>query len=62
MLLKNILGELRNKLSIILVDSKNLQEVLTHLAAFLGSANPENRKTGESQIQLSILLQDSKNL
>ncbi len=35
MLLKNMLGELRNWLSIILGDSTNLQEVLTPFAAFL---------------------------
>jgi hypothetical protein len=34
MLLKTILGESRNQLSIILRDSKNLQEVLTPSAAF----------------------------
>jgi hypothetical protein len=36
MLLKNILGELWNLLSIILGDSQNLREVLTPFAAFLG--------------------------
>jgi hypothetical protein len=36
MLLKNIFGEPRNWLSIILGDSTNLQEVLTPLAVFLG--------------------------
>ncbi len=35
MLLKNILGELRNWLPIILGDSTNLREVLTPFAAFL---------------------------
>jgi hypothetical protein len=36
MLLKNILGEPQNKLSIILGDSTNLREVLKPFAAFLG--------------------------
>ncbi len=36
MLLKNILGELRNWLSIILGDSMNLREILTPFTAFLG--------------------------
>ncbi len=35
-LLKNILREPRNKLSIILGDSTNLREVLTPMAMFLG--------------------------
>ncbi len=35
MLLKNILGEPRNKLSIIFGDSTNIREVLTPFAAFL---------------------------
>jgi hypothetical protein len=35
MLLKNILGEPQNQLSIVLVDSTNLREVLTPFAAFL---------------------------
>jgi hypothetical protein len=42
MLLKNILGEPRNWLSIILGDSTNLREVLTPFAAFLGG--PLNQK------------------
>jgi hypothetical protein len=42
MLLKNILDELQNYLSIILGDSMNLQEVLTPFVAFLGG-KLENR-------------------
>jgi hypothetical protein len=44
MLLKNILGELRNKLSIILGDSTNLREVLTPFAAFLGELTQNKEK------------------
>jgi hypothetical protein len=64
MLLKNILGEPRNWLSIILGDSTNLREVLTPFAASLSrrTANPEERKIGEPRTQLSILLGDSTNL
>ncbi len=50
MLLKNILGEPRNYLSIILGDSANLREVLMHFAVFLGeplTQKNENWKTAE---------------
>ncbi len=45
MLLKNILGELLNKLSTILGDSTNLREVLAPFAAFLGG--PLTQKRGK---------------
>ncbi len=38
---ENILGERRNQLSIILGDSKHLQEVLTAFAASRRTVNPE---------------------
>jgi hypothetical protein len=44
MLLKNILGEPLNWLSIILGDSTNLREVLTPFAAFLGEPLTQNKK------------------
>ncbi len=44
MLLKNILGESRNKLSIILRDSINLRELLTPFAAFLGGPLTQNKE------------------
>jgi hypothetical protein len=44
MLLKNILGEPLNWLSIILGDSTNLQEVLTPFAAFLGEPLTQNKE------------------
>ncbi len=60
MLLKNILGELQNQLSIILGDSENLRKVLTHVSQM--TTNPENRTIGEPLTQFSILLPDSKNI
>ncbi len=57
MLLKNILGEPLNQLSVILGDSKNLQEVLTPFAAFLGGQLAQ--KTGKLEklrTELSILM------
>jgi hypothetical protein len=42
MLLKNILEEPRNKLSIILGDSMNLRELLTPFAAFLEGLLTQN--------------------
>jgi hypothetical protein len=55
MLLKNILRELRKQLSIILGDSKNLQEVLIHLAEFFGrTTNPEKQENSELRTQLTI--------
>jgi hypothetical protein len=45
MLLKNILGEPGNLLSIILGDSMNPREVLTPFAAFLGG--PLTQKKGK---------------
>jgi hypothetical protein len=45
MMLKNILRELRNQLSIILGDSKNPREWLTNVAVFLG--RPLTQKTGK---------------
>jgi hypothetical protein len=48
MLLKNILGEQRNKLSIILRDSSNLQKVLTPFAAFLGGPLTQNKEKLEN--------------
>jgi hypothetical protein len=44
MLLKNILGEPLNWLSIILGDSTNLREVLTSFAAFLGGLLTQNKE------------------
>jgi hypothetical protein len=44
MLLKNILGEPRNKLSIILGDSLGLREVLTPFAAFLGGPLAQDKE------------------
>jgi hypothetical protein len=44
MLLKNILREPRNKLSIILGDSTNLLEVSTPFAAFLGGPLTQNKE------------------
>jgi hypothetical protein len=49
MLLKNILGELRNKLSIILGDSTNIREVLTPFAAFLGGPLTQNKEKWENR-------------
>jgi hypothetical protein len=48
MLLKNILGEPRNKLSIILGDSTNLREVLTPFAAFLEGPLTQNKEKLEN--------------
>ncbi len=49
MLLKNILGEPRNKLSIILGDSTNLREVLTPFAVFLGGPLTQNKEKLENR-------------
>ncbi len=49
MLLKNILGEPRNKLSIILGDSTNIWEVLTPFAAFLGGLLTQNKENLENR-------------
>ncbi len=49
MLLKNILGEPRNKLSIILEDSTNLREVLTPFAAFLWGPLTQNKEKLENR-------------
>jgi hypothetical protein len=49
MLLKNILGEPRNWLSIILGDSKNLREVLTPFAAFLGGPLSQKKEKLENR-------------
>jgi hypothetical protein len=49
MLLKNILGEPRNKLSIILGDSTNIQEVLTPFAAFLRGPLTQNKEKLENR-------------
>ncbi len=49
MLLKNILGELQNKLSIILGDSTNLREGLTPFAAFLGVPLTQNKENLENR-------------
>ncbi len=57
-LLKNILGKLQNQLSII--ESPRSIDTLSSVSR--RTAKPENRKIGEPRIQLSILLQDSKNL
>ncbi len=48
MLLKNVVGEPQNKLSIILGDSTNLQEVLTPFAAFLGGPLTQNKEKLEN--------------
>ncbi len=48
MLLKNILGEPRNKLSIILGDSTNIREVLTPFAALLGGPLTQNKEKWEN--------------
>jgi hypothetical protein len=48
MLLKNILGEPGNKLSIILGDSMNIQEVLTPFATFLGGPLTQNKEKLEN--------------
>ncbi len=49
MLLKNILREPRNKLSIILGDSTNLREILTPFAAFLGGPLTQNKEKLENR-------------
>jgi hypothetical protein len=49
MLLKNILGEPQNKLSIILGDSTNLREWLTLFAAFLGGPLTQNKEKLENR-------------
>jgi hypothetical protein len=49
MLLKNILGEPRNKLSIILGDSTNIREVLAPFAAFLGGQRTQNKEKSENR-------------
>jgi hypothetical protein len=49
MLLKNILGEPLNWLSIILGDSTNLREVLTPFAAFLGEPLTQNKEKLENR-------------
>jgi hypothetical protein len=49
MLLKNILGEPRNWLSIILGDSTNLREVLTPFAAFLGGPLTQKKEKLENR-------------
>jgi hypothetical protein len=46
--MKNILGEPRNKLSIILGDSMNLREGLTPFAAFLGVLLTQNKEKLEN--------------
>jgi hypothetical protein len=48
-LLKNILGEPRNWLSIILGDSANLREVLTPFAAFLGEPLTQKKEKLENR-------------
>ncbi len=50
MLLKNILGEPLNWLSIILGTSWNLQEVLTAFAAFLGGPLTQNNEKLENRL------------
>ncbi len=50
MLLKNILGEPLNWLSIILGDSKNLREVLTPFAVFLGEPLTQNKEKLENRV------------
>ncbi len=49
MLLKNILGKPRNKLSIILGDSTNIREVLIPFAAFLGGPLIQNKEKMENR-------------
>jgi hypothetical protein len=49
MLLKNILGEARNKLFIILRDSMNLREGLKPFAAFLGEPLSQNKEKLENR-------------
>ncbi len=49
MLLKNILGEPRNKLWIILEDSTNLWEVLTPFAAILGGPLTQKKEKWENR-------------
>jgi hypothetical protein len=49
MLLKNILGEPRNWLSIILGVSSNLREVLTPFAAFLGGPLTQKKEKLENR-------------
>ncbi len=49
MLLKNILGEPRNWLSIILGDSTNLREALTPFAAFLGGPLTQKKEKLENR-------------
>jgi hypothetical protein len=53
MLLKKILGELRNQLSINFGDSTNLQEVLMPFAAFLGG--PLTQKKGNCRTADSVV-------
>ncbi len=48
MLLKNIFGEPRNKLSIIFGNSQNLREVLTPFAAFLRGPLNQNKEKLEN--------------
>ncbi len=48
-LLKNILGEPLNWLSIILGDSTNLREVLTPFAAFLAGTLTQNKEKLENR-------------
>ncbi len=50
MLLKNVLGELLNWLSIILGDSTNLREVLTPFAASFGEPITQNKEKFENRI------------
>jgi hypothetical protein len=50
MLLLNILGETLNWLSIILVDSTNLREVLTPFAAFLGEPLTQTKEKLENRV------------
>jgi hypothetical protein len=50
MLLKNVLREPLNWLSIILGDSMNLREVLTPFAAFLGEPQTQNKEKLENRI------------
>jgi hypothetical protein len=49
MLLKNILGEPQNKLSIILGDYTNIREVSTPFAAFLGGPLTQNKEKLENR-------------
>ncbi len=73
MLMKNILGELRTQLSILLQkprtqlpillgDSKNLQEGFTPKQRCYENCKPKITKIGEARTQFAIILQDSKNL